>query len=157
VNELRWTAWPVVRSPWRAAMAIAIIGLLGWTIQSVARNWFFTAVGLLLVWGQVASFFVPTRYALSDEKVIVRGLLARKEKPWSDFRSYHLDREGVLLSPFVGPSRLERFRGLSLQFHGNKGDVMAFVERAMGGPGGRAGDVGAEGQGGEPCSKARAA
>jgi hypothetical protein len=147
----------MVKSPWRAVAAVAIIGLLGWTIQSLTRNAFFTTVGLLLVWGQVASFFVPTRYALTDENVLVRGLLAKKEKPWSGFRSYHVDREGVLLSPFVGRSRLERFRGLSLQFHGNRSEVMSFVERVMGGPGGAAGHVGDEGQGGDGRPKAGAA
>jgi hypothetical protein len=138
----------MVKSPWRAVAAVAIIGLLGWTIGSLTRSAFFTAVGLLLVWGQVASFFVPTTYALTDENVVVRGLLAKKEKPWSGFRSYYVDRGGVLLSPFEGRSRLERFRGLSLQFHGNRDEVVAFVERVMGGPGGAAGHVGDEGQGG---------
>jgi hypothetical protein len=147
----------MVKSPWRAAAAVAIIGLLGWTIESLTGNALFTTVGLLLVWGQVASFFVPTRYALTDGSVLVRGVLAKKEKPWSDFRSYHVDREGVLLSPFRGRSRLERFRGLSLQFHGNRSDVVSFVERVMGSSGGAAGDVGDEGQGGGGRPKAGAA
>lgn len=144
----------MVKSPWRAAAAVAIIGLLGWTIESLTRNPFFTTVGLLLVWGQVVGFFVPTKYILTDENVLVRGLLAKKEKPWTDFRSYHVDREGVLLSPFAGRSRLERFRGLSLQFHGNRSEVTSFVERVMGGPGGAAGHVGDEGQGGDGRPKA---
>ncbi len=97
----------------------------------------------------------------------VRGLVSGKAKGWSDFRSYHVDREGLLLSPFVERSRLERFRGVSLQFHGNRDEVVAFVERAMAGSGdGAAGErdaegghddesderLGDEGQGGRPSA-----
>jgi hypothetical protein len=57
--------------------------------------------------------------------------VSRREKGWSEFRSYYVDREGLLLSPFTERSRLERFRGVSLQFHGNRDEVVAFVERVM--------------------------
>jgi hypothetical protein len=131
VAELRWTAWPAGRSPSRAIAAVAFMALLAWTIQSVFHTMYFTIVALLLVWGQVAGFFLPTRYELDDEVVRVKGLIGRREKGWDEFRSYWVDPGGVLLSPFIERSRLERFRGLSLQFHGNRDEVMTFVERAM--------------------------
>ncbi|MBN2565763.1 MAG: hypothetical protein JXB46_08630 [Candidatus Eisenbacteria bacterium] len=121
----------MLRSPMRAAIAVAFIVLMAWTIQSLFQTTYFTVVAVLLVWGQVAGFFVPTRYELTDEKVAVRGLVSRREKWWGEFRSYHVDRDGLLLSPFVDRSRLERFRGVSLQFHGNRDEVVAFVERQM--------------------------
>jgi hypothetical protein len=138
----------MARSPYRAAAAIAFVALVGWFLQSWLRTGYFTVIALLLVWGQVAGFFLPTRYELTEEAVSVRGLLSRREKSWSEFRSYHVDREGILLSPFVGASRLARFRGVSLQFHGNRQEVVAFVERAMAGPEEpheRVGDEGQEG------------
>lgn len=119
------------RSPARAVAAVAFLALLGWALQSSFHTGYFTVLGVLLVWGQVASFFLPTRYTLSDEKVSVAGVVARKEKAWNEFRSYLIDRDGVLLSPFPGRSRLERFRGVSLQFHGNRDEVVAFVERCI--------------------------
>ncbi|MFH1690352.1 MAG: hypothetical protein ABIE42_08955, partial [Candidatus Eisenbacteria bacterium] len=95
------------------------------------RTTYFTVVAVLLVWGQVAGFFLPTRFSLTGKGVAVSGLVSRKEKGWGDFRSYYVDREGLLLSPFIERSRLERFRGVSLQFHGNRDEVVAFVERMM--------------------------
>ena len=106
----------MARSPYRAAAAIAFMIVVGWFLQSWLRTGYFTVIALLLVWGQVAGFFLPTRYELTDEAVSVRGLVSRREKRWSEFRSYHVDREGILLSPCVGVSRLARFRGTSLQF-----------------------------------------
>lgn len=131
MEELAWTAWPVARSPVRATIAIVFLALVGWTLQSVFHTTYFTIVALLLVWGQVASFFLPTRYLLRENGVTVRGLLGRREKAWEEFRSFHIDPDGVLLSPFVERSRLERFRGVSLQFHGNRKEVVEFVERKM--------------------------
>lgn len=138
----------MARSPYRAAAAVGFMVVVGWFLQSWLKTGYFTVVALLLVWGQVAGFFLPTRYELTDETVSVRGLVSRRVKGWGEFRSYHVDREGILLSPFVGESRLARFRGMSLQFHGNRDDVIAFVERAMGHekePDERVGDEGQEG------------
>jgi hypothetical protein len=121
----------MIRSPFRAVAAVVFLVLVAWTLQAWLHTGYFTVLAVLLLWGQVAGFFLPTRYTLTDDAVAVRGLLTRREKPWSEFRSYFVDREGLLLSPFAERSRLERFRGLSLQFHGNRDQVIAFVEAAM--------------------------
>jgi hypothetical protein len=131
VESLSWTSWPMMRSPLRAIVAVAFVALMAWTIQSWFRTTYFTVVAVLLVWGQVAGFFLPTRFTLTEGSVSVRGLVSRREKDWSEFRSYFVDREGLLLSPFVERSRLERFRGVSLQFHDNRDEVVAFVEMMM--------------------------
>ncbi len=131
VTELSWTAWPMLRSSIRAAIGLFVIALMAWTLQSWLRTGYFTVLAVLLMWSQVAGFYLPTHYTLTDENVRVRGIVSRKEKGWSEFRSFHRDREGVLLSPFVLRSRLERFRGVSLQFHGNSDEVMAIVERMI--------------------------
>ena len=130
-ESLSWTSWPMLRSPVRAVLAVVFVVLMAWTIQAMLGTPYFTVVAVLLVWGQVAGFFLPTRFSLTDERVSVRGLVSRREKVWSEFRSHYVDREGVLLSPFVERSRLDRFRGVSLQFHGNRDEVVAFVERMM--------------------------
>ena len=121
----------MIRSPYRAIAAVLFLALVAWTLQTWFHAGYFTVLAVLLLWGQVAGFFLPTRYTLTDDTVTVRGVVARREKAWTDFRSYLVDREGVLLSPFAERSRLERFRGLSLQFHGNRDEVIAFVESAM--------------------------
>lgn len=121
----------MLRSPLRAIAAVCFMCLAGWTIQSWLHAGYFTVLALLLMWGQIAGFFLPTTYVLAEEGVKIKGLISAKARSWSEFRSYYEDRNGILLSPFVGRSRLERFRGLSLQFHGNRDEVRSFVEKAM--------------------------
>lgn len=154
---MNWTAWPMIRSPLRAVLAVAFVVLMAWTLQSILHAGYFTLLAVLLVWGQIAGFFLPTRYRLTDETVEVRGLVGRKTKGWSDFRTWYVDKEGVLLSPFLERSRLERFRGLSLQFHDNRDEVVAFVERAMKEVGVSDEHVGDEGHDGREGDDGRAA
>ena len=135
----------MLRSPVRAVLAVAFVVLMALTIQALFRTTYFTVVAVLLVWGQVAGFFLPTRFLLTDDGVSVRGLVSRREKGWNEFRSHYVDGEGLLLSPFIERSRLERFRGVSLQFHGNRDEVVAFVERMMA----RGDDTGDSAEGGE--------
>jgi hypothetical protein len=137
----------MLRSPVRALVAVAFLVIVAWFLQTWLRTGYFTVIAVLLVWGQVAGFFLPTWYELTDDGVSVRGLVSKREKSWSEFRTWYVDRDGVLLSPFLGPSRLARFRGVSLQFHGNRDEVVAFVERVMKAPGASDADVGDEGQG----------
>jgi hypothetical protein len=138
----------MIRSPLRAITAVLFVALVAWTLQTWLHAGYFTVLAVLLVWGQVASFFLPTYYTLTDDTVTVRGIVSTREKPWTDFQSYLIDREGILLSPFAERSRLERFRGLSLQFHGNRESVVAFVEGAMERRLGAASSDGAAGRGG---------
>jgi len=133
-------------SPVRAAIAVAFVVVVAWFLQTWLDAGYFTILAVALVWGQVAGFFLPTWYSLTDEGVFVRGLLSKRQKPWSEFRSYYVDHGGVLLSPFPVPSRLARFRGLSLQFHGNREQVVAFVEERLKEREDDDADVGDEGQ-----------
>ena len=130
-ESLSWTSWPMLRSPVRAVLAVAFVVLMAWTMQVLFSTTYFTVVAVLLVWGQIAGFFLPTRFSLTEDGVAVRGLVSKREKSWSEFRSHYVDKDGLLLSPFLERSRLERFRGVSLQFHGNRDQVVAFVERMM--------------------------
>jgi hypothetical protein len=46
---------------------------------------------------------------------------------WTQFRSFYPDPNGVLLSPFAHPSRLENFRGIYLRYHGQADQVLRIV------------------------------
>jgi len=43
-------------------------------------------------------------------------------------RTYHPDRNGVLLSPFSRQTRLETFRGIYIRFDGNRKEVMSVIK-----------------------------
>lgn len=79
--------------------------------------------------GSLSTFFFPTKYELSQDKIKVKYLFTLVVKEMNMYRSFYPDKNGVLLSPFARPSRLENFRGLYIKYHRNKAEVDAFVRR----------------------------
>ncbi len=124
---LRWRSVPARRSARTTALVVlAIIG-----VPAVLFIWygpFFGLLGIVILGGSLLSFFLPTDYILTDSSVLRHYLGITQKRKWSEFRSFYPDKNGVLLSPFVRPSRLENFRGLYLRFESNRDKVLAIVQ-----------------------------
>jgi len=90
--------------------------------------WMVLLAGAIFM-GSLSTFFFPTRYEISKDKIKVKYLFTSVVKDMSMYRSFYPDKNGVLLSPFTKPSRLENFRGLYIKYHRNKDEVDAFVKR----------------------------
>lgn len=74
-----------------------------------------TALVLSLgLWGSLATFFLPSRYALGPDELAVSVGPLTQRYPWKRFRRVVCDRNGLLLSPFPEPHRLDSFRGIFL-------------------------------------------
>lgn len=86
-----------------------------------------TGLAVLILFGSLAGFYFPTRYTLFDDHLLVKTKMQTLRKEWSQYRSYFPDKNGVLLSPFGRPTRLENFRGLYVKFSGNREEVMNIV------------------------------
>lgn len=66
------------------------------------------------LWGSLAAFFLPSRYTLQEQALIVRVGPLTQRYPWARFRRVLRDRNGLLLSPFTKPHKLDSFRGVFL-------------------------------------------
>ena len=82
---------------------------------------------LLVLFASLAKYYFPTRFRLDADGITVKTMTQTLHKAWSMYRSYYPDRNGVLLSPFPSPSRLENFRGLYVMFAGNGDEVVQFI------------------------------
>jgi hypothetical protein len=88
------------------------------------------SLGVLLV--SLSSYFCPTHYQLDEAGVQVRHLGRSRQRSWGEFRRLDPCREGVFLSPFVRPSRLDPFRGCLLRAPRDAEAVHHFVQRHVG-------------------------
>ena len=130
-REIRWTSHPL-RNHHRKAVILAVVVIgtaLLLYLNTSSVGWALVSV-LILALG-VHDFLLPTEYRLTDEGVESRLLFYRRRKKWSVLRSYHLDRNGVLLSPFPGRSRLEGFRGIYVRFAGNRESVLDYIKQQL--------------------------
>lgn len=131
---LRWRVWPAARD-WRTTCALGLLLIVLWVATGlVMKQAVWVVVAVLFLGGSLLPFFGPTWYELTEDGVVVRGLLYRRTKEWSAFRGYRADEHAVLLSPFSRPSRLDTFRGVVLRLQDNREEVIAFVERKIGRP-----------------------
>jgi len=126
---LEWTTHPAKKNlKVTAAVSVFLVSLIV-IVYYVTYSFWFMALGAAILFGSLASFFLPTRFRLTDEEIIVKSTAQKSIKKWAQFRSYYPDKNGVLLSPFIRPTRLENFRGVYIRFSGNPDEVIAFVKK----------------------------
>ncbi len=73
------------------------------------------------------TFFLPLEYTMDYEGVRKKSPFGTEVKKWRQVKRVIPDRYGVLLSPFPQTTRLAKFRGLSLQFSGNREEVLEYI------------------------------
>lgn len=123
---LTWRSHPVRRGGSKLTLVIAVliglpVGLL------ILYGPFYAGLAIVVLGGSLASYFLPTDYTLYSGGGEMRFFWICRRFTWEQFRSFYPDRNGVLLSPFPRPSRLENFRGLYLRFDDCADQVLAIV------------------------------
>ena len=131
-SELRWTVHPLRDEP-PAKTALLILIILGLSVL-VAITFDAPAYGFLsavLLTASMSRYFLPTRYALRESHILIAHLGARRTIPWSRIRRHTVGPDGVFLSPFASPRRLDPFRGCFLRLRDNRDEVIHCVETRL--------------------------
>lgn len=74
-------------------------------------------------------FLFPIRFRLTAQGAHSDGGISHLFIAWSDVKRVTKGSDGVYLSPFARPTRLEAFRGVRLRFVGNADEVIETVKR----------------------------
>lgn len=130
-DVIAWSVHPVRRKPWVSVLVTVFIAAVGASVQSLMDSEFFTILALLIMLASLAKFYFPTNYKMSDRGVTVKTTTQTLFKEWKIYRSCYPDKKGLLLSPFVQPTRLENFRGLYVMFEGNGDEVTDFAQERI--------------------------
>jgi len=125
---LDWICHPAKRNMKVTVGVSILIAILVVVVYYATFSVWFTILGFLILTGSLAGFYFPSHYQFTKDKIIIKTKMQTLEKKWSQYRSYYSDKNGVLLSPFARPSRLENFRGIYIKFWYNKEEVMAIVK-----------------------------
>ncbi|MEW6752604.1 MAG: hypothetical protein AB1505_16705 [Candidatus Latescibacterota bacterium] len=127
-EALTWRVHPLGQEP-RPKSAALIVLLVG--LAAAAGNAFGgTAYGLTALAVLAASlsrYWLPTRYRLDGVGVQTEHLGWRRARSWREFRRVDVHRNGVFLSPFPQPSRLDPFRGCFLACGAERAAVAAWA------------------------------
>lgn len=131
---LAWSVHPLRRKPLVALLVTIFIFLVAVAAYMTTDSKAFGTLALVVMFASLAKFYMPTSYRLDDQRIMVKTVTQTLYKNWSQYRSCYPDKNGVLLSPFAEPSRMENFRGLFLIFNDNKDEVVSFVKAHIGKP-----------------------
>jgi len=132
-ETLAWTCHPVKRRPLVSAAVSVLILVVGAAVLQIMQSGLFALFSMVVVFAALAKFYWPTSYRLTDRQITVKTTTQTLHKEWKIYRSCYADKNGVLLSPYAEPSRLENFRGLYIMFNDNRDEVIAFVKTRVGG------------------------
>lgn len=128
---LSWSTHPAKARPVVTMLVVIFLLILAGVVYLLTFSAIFTVIAALVLYGSLTQYFTKTTFEFTDTKVRVKYVVNKIEKEWKQYRSYYPDKNGVLLSPFTSPSRLENFRGLYLRFAGNKEQVMEIVRQKI--------------------------
>ena len=134
-DTIRWVSLPLRdERPAKSALLLAIVAataaLAAW------QGWFYGLLAVVLQFILLGPYFLPCRFEISQRGVKKRFFLFSRERPWSQYKRYVSQRDGVFLSTFAAPSRLDSFRGDFVRFSRatDRERVMALVRANVGTP-----------------------
>ncbi len=114
--RLSWVVHPLRQeSPLKSLALVAAIAAFSVVAAVSLESAVYGIVSLIVLTLSMARYFLPTRYAV-DEAGVSSGLVSHAPRPWRDFARADVRPGGMLLSPFLRPSRLDSYRGVYLRF-----------------------------------------
>jgi len=122
----------VVQHPFRKKWYISVLVVLFILVLSalsytIIPNPLMPVFVIIFFVVSMTSFFLPSRYTFTEEKVVIDRIIYRKAYPWTRFRSYRADKNGIYLSPVSDSDRFDRFRGVFMVMDRNSRDKVESV------------------------------
>lgn len=123
-NGLHWEYRAWERDPKRrvvavvAALAAALIGFV------VMHHVLFSIIGVTVIVVSTAELYFPVKYTLNENGAKQKCGFSVSEITWDKVARLEERADGVRLSPFDKPHRLDAFRGLFLRYSGNKDAIL---------------------------------
>ena len=111
-----WISHPLKEEPPAKTVCLIIIiltvtSIVGWSFENVG----FALISLILLTASMSRYFCPTHYTLDTEIFTVSHLGMRRHHHWINFRRAIIHPDGIFISPFTSPHRLDSFRGQFLR------------------------------------------
>lgn len=130
--ELRWTSHLLRdEAGWKSlALIVLIAGFSAGACYSL-EGIVYALIACAVLVAAMSRYLLPIHYCLTEREVAVTHAGMTRRLPWDCFQNFRIHPDGVFLSPFRRPSRLDSFRGCFLRFKDNRDEVLAVVRAGV--------------------------
>ena len=124
-----WTSHPLREEPLAKSVLLVLIILsvafiVGMSFQSIS----FAFLSLALLTAAMSRYLFITRYVIDAHGFTISHIGMHRQYLWTNFRRVTIHPDGVFLSPFVKPHRLDTFHGQFLRSK-NPAEIYHAVEK----------------------------
>ncbi len=129
--HLEWTTHQLLDEPKKGIFAVLAVSAVSLLVHISFEETYFTALSIVFLTGSLSKFFFPVTYSFFDTHLRIRGLLFPHDRPWTEFKRIVKFPDGVLLSPFVTPTRLDNYRAMFIRYKANSDEILQFLEEKV--------------------------
>jgi len=130
-----WISFPLVEFPIQSLFIFAFFILVAIFVFTITHNFFWVLLSLFFLFSSLLSYFVPTYYEFYEDYVFIKALVFKRERKYTEFKCFYVDKKGIMLSTFARPRGLDRFRGQSIRFtkeQKEKENILKFLDEKIG-------------------------
>ncbi len=110
-----WVSHPLREEPLAKSVLLVLIILgVAFIVGASFQSIIFTFLSLVLLTAAMSRYFFITRYVIDAHGFTISHIGTHKYL-WTNFRRATIHPDGIFLSPFVKPHRLDTFRGQFLR------------------------------------------
>jgi hypothetical protein len=128
----RWTSFPLLDKPKHSVALCLIIIIVTYILWELAIGiWqqpLYYMLGVFMLFIGIVPYFVPTRYYFFESGLVVIYPIAKVEKLYTDYGCFYADKNGIMLSTFKRPRRLDAFRGQSIRYSKTREEREGIIE-----------------------------
>ncbi|MBN1971743.1 MAG: hypothetical protein JXR48_07625 [Candidatus Delongbacteria bacterium] len=98
-------------------------------IMSFTFDQGYAVIGTVLTIFVLPEIFFPFTYTFFEDKIIINRYFYKVERELSYYRKVYKDKNGIFLSPYRKPRRMENFRGVLIRVpNESKNEVYEFLK-----------------------------
>lgn len=134
-----WTSFPLLDKPKHTILVVVVTLIITYVLYQLAIvKWdqpLYYVLGLFIFFIGIFPYFVPTKYIFFEDGFTVQYPVIKVKKNYSDYRCFYVDKNGIMLSTFKTPRRLDAFRGQSIRFSKNSEEkplIINFLKEKIG-------------------------
>lgn len=127
---MKWSVHPAKYN--YAKTVLSLIFIFGFLVYvSIFFALVFGILGFIILFFSLHSYYFPTHYEITEEKVIIKNIFTTQRRKLKEFKKVYRGKNGVLLSPFKRKTFLNQFRGVFLLLPPNRDEIVDYLKECI--------------------------